>query len=163
MKSTPIRVLLAAVFCLAAGGCTLFDPKPPMNIADPKAVVPESFLFTKYKPLNVWLDQPVRVQIFDVPLTRVFETPELRGARYRFISFPPNDPLVFIDKPALTRRQLLWSLSHTYQLHMTPVFSQDGGPAWIEIRSRQISREDEGELRKNGGGPVSRTKEEIIK
>ena len=82
--------------------------------------------------------------------SRVFQEPALRGINYRLVAsglqggkgtpdgegFAGADPLIFIDKLAMTRRQLLWSLSQDHQLHMTPVFDTSDGPASIEIRSR---------------------------
>ncbi|MES2708384.1 MAG: hypothetical protein V4726_17450 [Verrucomicrobiota bacterium] len=141
MKFFPVRTatLLLALTCAS---CGLFDPKPKYNAVDPKAVVPQDFLFTRYGPLNAWLDTPVRVQIFDVPLTEVIKEPCLRGLDYRIVNPPLSNPTVFIDKIGLTRRQLLWALGQDYQLHMTPVFGPDGRTAYIEIRSRE-ARNDE--------------------
>lgn len=129
--------LLVPVLALTCASCTLFDPKPPLRAADKMAVVPPDFLFTRYEPLNRWLDTPVRVQIYDVPLSRVVYEPCLRGINVRVIQPPVTDPVLFIDKIALTRRQLLWSLAQDYQLHLTPAFDTAGGPAAIEIRSRE--------------------------
>lgn len=113
-------------------------PTPKYNAADPNAVVPAEFLFSRYSPLNSWLDQAVRVQILDVPLVDVFRHPSLRGLQYVIVKPPPDNPLVTIDKLALTRRQLLWAISHDHQLHMTPVFGRRGEVTHIEIRSRSV-------------------------
>lgn len=133
----PALRLLLPVLALSCAGCTLFDPQPPNQAADKLAVVPGDFLFTRYEPLNRWLDTAVRVQIYDVPLSKVIYEPCLRGINVRVIQAPVTDPILFIDKIALTRRQLLWSLAQDYQLHLTPVFDSAGGPAAIEIRSRE--------------------------
>ncbi len=116
----------------------LFWPQPPGNAADPAAVVPKDFLFSRYAPLNAWLDEAVRVQIMDVPLMEVFNHQTLRGLNYVFVKKPQKNPLVTMDKLALTRRQLLWALSHDHQLHMTPSFGANGEVTCIEIRSRSV-------------------------
>jgi hypothetical protein len=36
----------------------------------------------------------------------------------------------------MTRRQLLWSLSHDHQLHMSPSYNGSGTVSHIDIRSR---------------------------
>lgn len=100
------------------------------------AVVPPEFLFSRYEPMNRWLDTPVRVQIFDVPLHEVMYQPCLRGVNYRLVQTGVDNPLLFIDKVAMTRRQLLWSLAQDHQIHLTLIFDPNGGPAYIEIRSR---------------------------
>jgi hypothetical protein len=102
------------------------------------AVVPQDFLFTRYAPLNQWLDEAVRVQILDVPLMKVFDHPTLRGLHYHFVSLPPDNPLINIDKIAMTRRQLLWAIGHDHQLHMTPHYGSRGEVTHIDIRSRSI-------------------------
>jgi len=128
--------LLAPLLFFSLASCGLLDPKPKNQAADKLAVVPAEFLFSRYGPLNQWLDSMERVQIFDVPLKQVFNEPVLRGINYKVIQAPVENPTIFIDKIAMTRRQLLWSLAQDHQLHLTPVFSADGGPACIEIRSR---------------------------
>ena len=140
MISSMFRLFLPLV-ALTLVGCTLFDPKPPGKAFDKMAVVPPDFLYSRYAPMNRWLDTAVRVQIFDVPLSRVIYEPCLRGINVRVIQAPVENPNIFIDKLALTRRQLLWSLAQDHQLHLTPVFDANGGPAWIEIRSRQASND----------------------
>lgn len=141
MKFFPVRAA-ALLLALTCSSCGLFDPKPKYKAVDAKAVVPQDFLFTRYEPLNRWLDTAVRVQIFDVPLTEVIKEPCLQGLNYRIINPPVTNPTIFIDKVGLTRRQLLWSIGQDYQLHMTPVFGPDGHMAYIEIRSRE-ARNDE--------------------
>lgn len=138
MKFFPVRTaaLLLAVLCPS---CDVFGPKPKYKAVDPNAVVPPDFLFTRYAPLNSWLDTAVRVQIFDVPLTEVIHEPPLRGLNYQFINPPVTNPTIFIDKVGMTRRQLLWALSQDYQLHMTPVFGPDGKSAVLELRSREAT------------------------
>jgi hypothetical protein len=135
MKFHPAR-LLVTLLVLCCSSCGLFQPKPKYKAADKMSVVPPDFLYSRYEPLNRWLDTKVRVQIFDVPLSQVIHEPALRGINYRVVQRPVENPLIFIDKIAMTRRQLLWSLAQDHQLHLTPVFDVDGGPAVIEIRSR---------------------------
>jgi hypothetical protein len=140
MISHSIR-LLVPLLALTCASCGIFDPKPSGQAADKMAVIPQDFLFTRYEPLNRWLDTPVRVQIFDVPLREVVNQPCLRGINYRVIEGSDKNPIIFIDKLALTRRQLLWSLAQDHQLHLTPVFDVTGGPACIEIRSREATND----------------------
>ena len=113
----------------------MFEPQPKNMATDPIAVVPSGFLLTRYAPFNHWLDTPVRVQILDTPLMDIFHHPALRGLQYVVMKAPPKNPVISIDKLALTRRQLLWSLSQDYQLHMTPSFNGKGELSCIEIRS----------------------------
>ncbi len=137
-------LLSAAIFTLVLPmtSCEVYDrvfwPQPGGHAQDAKAVVPREFLFTRYAPLNAWLDEAVRVQIMDVPLLDVFNHQALRGLNYVFVKKPQQNPLVTMDKLALTRRQLLWALSHDHQLHMTPSFGAKGEVSWIEIRSRSV-------------------------
>ena len=136
---------LAALAALTFSGCDtldrIFDPQPPGHAEDPVAVLPPDFLVTRYAPLNQWLDEAVRVQIIDTPLLDVFTHPALRGLQYQIVKAPPQNPLVNIDKLALTRRQLLWVLSHDHQLHMTPSYGSRGEVNYIEIRSRSLDFE----------------------
>ena len=122
----------------------LTEPQPLGHAEDANAVVPQEFLFSRYKPLNQWLDEAVRVQISDVPLMDVFRHPALRGLQYVIVKAPPQNPLINIDKLALTRRQLLWALSHDHQLHMTPSFGPGGKVTCIEIRSRSVDLPESG-------------------
>jgi hypothetical protein len=142
MKSRPPALAPAALAILCLSSCNsldkVFEPQAPLNVEDPKAVVPADFLFTRYEPLNRWLDEAVRVQIFDVPLMDVFRQPALRELQYVVVKAPATNPPVTIDKLAMTRRQLLWAVGHDYQLHMTPAFNDDGSLSCIEIRSRSV-------------------------
>ena len=145
------RLLPAAVLALILPltSCETYDritePQPGGHAEDANAVLPQEFLFTRYAPLNHWLDEAVRVQIMDVPLMDVFRHPALRGLAYVFVKPPLKNPLVTIDKLALTRRQLLWVLSHDHQLHMTPSFGPRGEVTCIEIRSRSVDLPEDGE------------------
>jgi hypothetical protein len=112
------------------------DPEPTNKAYDIDAVTPPEFLLTRSAPLNKWLDTPVRVQIYEVPLLEVFRHPALRGLEYTIINKPQDNPKITIDKIAMTRRQLLWSLSHDHQLHMSPAYSANGNVSHIEIRAR---------------------------
>ena len=140
MKFSPVYFLAPIIF-LSFSSCSLLGSRPRNQAADKLAVVPPEFLFSHYEPLNQWLDTKVRVQIFDVPLNRVFNHPCLKGINYRTVQPSNENPTIFIDKIALTRRQLLWSLAQNNQLHMTPVFDTNGGEACIEIRSRASRNE----------------------
>src|SRR5688572_4319933 len=136
MKFLTLPFAAAAALSLFLPACSVVDrinPKPKGRAADPMAVVPGEFLFTRYQPLNTWLDEAVRVQIMDVPLTDVFRHPALRGLEYVIVKPPSTNPLITIDKLALTRRQLLWVLAQDYQLHMTPAFGPRGDVRYIEI------------------------------
>jgi hypothetical protein len=132
----------AALAMLCLSSCEtvdkIFDPQPPNHAEDPVGVVPPDFLYTRYSPLNQWLDEAVRVQIIDVPLLNVFDHPALRGLQYHIITPPQSNPLINIDKLALTRRQLLWVIAHDHQLHMTPNFGPRGEVTHIDIRSRSV-------------------------
>lgn len=142
MTRLPLFTAALALVTLPLTGCNTLDrilePQPQGNAADAGAVLPQEFLFTRYAPLNRWLDQAVRVQINDVPLMDVFNHPALRGFQYAVVKAPPENPLISMDKIALTRRQLLWALSHDHQLFMSPVFDRRGAVTHIEIRSRSV-------------------------
>ena len=140
MKYLPRLLLSLAALALPACEAMdkIFDPQPPHRAEDPVAVVPPEFLFTRSTSLNHWLDEAVRVQITDVPLVETFNHPALRGLQYQIVKAPSQNPLVNIDKLAMTRRQLLWVLSHDHQLHMTPNFGRHGHVNYIEIRSRSV-------------------------
>ncbi len=114
------------------------DPQPDNKAYDAGAVTPPDFLLTRSDALNKWLDTPVRVQIHDVRLREVFRHDSLRGLQYSIVNPPQQDPLVYIDKIAMTRRQLLWAVSHDHQLHMTPAYNSKGNISHIEIRSRSV-------------------------
>ena len=144
MKRLPVIPAAIALLSLSQPACQYigFDPQPLNLAADPRAVVPPDFLFSRYHPLNEWLDQAVRVQIMDVPLMDVFNHQTLRGLQYTWVKVPTSNPLVNIDKLAMTRRQLLWALAHDHQLHMTPAFGPNGEVISIEIRSRSVDLPD---------------------
>ncbi|MBP7948720.1 MAG: hypothetical protein KA004_03620 [Verrucomicrobiales bacterium] len=130
-------LLLAAATCaFLLSGCEMFRMKGPFKVHDPVAVVPDDFLFTKYEPMNRWLDTAVRVQIFDVPLSHVFHANELRGLNIQIVKPLPKDSLVTMDRIAITRRQFLWTLCHEHQLMMTPVFGTRGEQSYIAVRPR---------------------------
>ena len=138
MKST---VLLAAASLSLLSSCRimdrLLDPHPGFQAGDKRAVVPREFLFTRSPSLTAWLDQVVVVQIEGVPLTQVFNHESLRGFSYKFLRLPPRSHVVSMHKIAMTRRQILWSLSHDYQLQMTPRYGPNGEILWVDIRSQE--------------------------
>jgi hypothetical protein len=140
MKFTP--PLLAALAVFTTPACDTLDraidPQPPNRAEDPVAVVPADFLYTRYEPLNRWLDEAVRVQVIDTPLMSIFDHPALRGLQYHIVKAPPENPVITIDKLAMTRRQLLWVIAHDHQFHMTPNFGPSGEVNYIEVRSRSV-------------------------
>ena len=98
-------------------------------------MLPQEFLYSKYHPLNAWLDTPVHVQILDVPLFSVLNEPCLRGLNYQVMKRPVHNPRITMNHIAMTRRQLLWSLCQDYQLSMVLVFGENGQPGHIDIRA----------------------------
>lgn len=133
-----IRTLfLFSALALGLSSCEMFKMAGPFKPYDTKAVIPQEFLFSHYKPLNEWLDVPVHVQILDVPLLDIFTQPALAGLNYKLVKAPKENPRITMNHMAMTRRQLLYSLSQEYQLTMTPVFSQNGTSSYIDIRSRK--------------------------
>jgi len=122
------------IWAMAIGGCSWLTPEPDYAPARRTSVVPQEFLLTSYEPLNAWLDTPVRVQIVDVPLSRVFQEPALSGLNHRLFRMPEDDPLISIDSLALTRRQLLWAIAHDHKLAMIPKFTGQGAESYIDIR-----------------------------
>jgi hypothetical protein len=115
----------------------MFKMAGPFRPYDRMSVLPQEFLFSHYAPLNDWLDTAVHVQILDVPLLDVFQHPTLRGLDYRMVKAPKENPRITMSHMAMTRRQLLYSLSQEYQLTMTPVFGENGTGSYIDIRCRK--------------------------
>jgi hypothetical protein len=136
-----------AVACLLPG-CTaidlLLDPQPKFKAADAMAVVPNDFLFTRYPPLNRWLDTPMRTLILDTPLKACFDHEALRGIRYQWIIEPKENPIINIDRVAITRRQLLWCLAQDHLIQMTPKFGPSGELEYLELRSRDFALQEPG-------------------
>ena len=126
---------LLALVSLTTVSCDMFTMKGPFKPYDKKSVLPQDFLYTKYAPLNAWLDTPIRVQILDVPLPEVFALPCLRGLDYRIVSLPKLKHTITMNHMAMTRRQLLWALAQDHQLRMTPVFGENGRASHIDIRN----------------------------
>ncbi len=145
MNRTAVSALAAV--CLLPG-CTnidlLLDPQPPFKAADPMAVVPQDFLFNRYAPLNRWLDTAERVLILDMPLKSCFDHEALRGIRYRWVIEPKENPVINIDRVAMTRRQLLWALGQDHLIQMTPKFGPQGELEYLELRSRNSALQDPG-------------------
>ena len=132
----PLRSLaLFALLSLTTVGCDMFTMKGPFKPYDKMSVLPQDFLYTKYAPLNEWLDTPVNVQIHEVALRDVLSLPCLRGLEYRIVSLPKLNPKtkITMSHMGLTRRQLLWALCHDNQLRMVPVFGEQNGQSRIEI------------------------------
>ena len=137
---TSMKLLQSSLLCVAAvlglGSCGLFLPKPDFKPHDRRAVVPQDFLFSTYKPLNDYLDTPVHVQITEVPLTQVFDLPVLDALNYEWTRRPKDNPPVTVHRIGMTRRQLLWAMAQDHTLTMLPVINPRGH-SYIEIRSRE--------------------------
>lgn len=140
VRMSPLPTLAKAVVTLAAcsvlGGCGLFDPKPRFRADEPTAVLPQNFLYTPYRPMNEWLDTPMRVIVQDLPLDQVFSHPVFAGMNYRLHDMPSDNPIINFDGIGLTRRQMLWSIAHEFGLQMTPIFRGPDSPAYIDIRRK---------------------------
>ena len=108
------------------------------------AVVPADFLFTRYAPLNRWLDQPMRVLILDTKLTDCFNHEALRGIRYQWVISPKENPVINIDRVAMTRRQLLWALAQDHLIQMTAKHGPNGELEYLELRSRDTALQEAG-------------------
>jgi hypothetical protein len=113
---------------------------PPMTPWDHQGVFQQTFLFSKYQPLNAFLDTPVYVHIDDVPLDNVFDHPALRPLKYSFVQKPKYEkgliPRVTIHQVALTRRQLLWAIAQDYNLEMHPIINPNG-QCYIDIQAEK--------------------------
>ncbi len=131
-----VAVLFALAVTAGFSGCRLLDPKPNLRADDPLVVVPARFLYTRYNPINEWLDEPVRVVIQDTPLTEVFELPVFARMKYRLSHMPVENPEVNIYSNGMSRRQILWSIAHENGLRMTPVYRGPDQPAYLDIRSK---------------------------
>lgn len=114
----------------------MFRMKGPFKPYYAQSVIPAEFLYSKYGPVNHWLDTPVHVQIMDTHLMDVFEHPTLRGLRFKIVKSPKMNPVITMNHIAMTRRQLLWSISQDYQLTMTAVFGENGSPSYVDIRAK---------------------------
>lgn len=141
MQLRPAIIALAGLAIAGTTSCSTIkqaiNPEPDLRPARERAIVPQDFLFTDYTPLNQWLDQSVHVDILDVPLSSVFQQPALSGLNHNLTGFSPGDedePTITINEVALTRRQLLWSLSQDHKLAMVPKFDAQGGTSYIDIR-----------------------------
>ncbi|MEZ5328760.1 MAG: hypothetical protein R3F19_27250 [Verrucomicrobiales bacterium] len=140
MHNRTISTSLAALAIIGLASCSslkqAINPKPNLQPARAKALVPQEFLLTDYTPLNEWLDTPVHVDILNVPLSKVFQQPSLAGLNHNLTGFSQgeDEPNVTLNEVAITRRQLLWSLSQDYKLAMVPKFDAQGGSSYIDIR-----------------------------
>ena len=136
MKTLKQLSLLCGLAAVLVTSCGLLLPKPDYKPHDKQAVVPQEFLFTTHQPFNSWLDTPVRLQITDMPLTEVFEHPALRRLNVVWTKRPKTNPPITIHRVAITRRQILWSLSQDNQLTMLPVTIPGGRESYVEIIAR---------------------------
>lgn len=137
LRMTIRTLFLFSALAFGLSSCEMFKMAGPFKPYTTKAVIPQDFLLTHYQPLNDWLDVPVHVQILDVPLLDTFKQPALAGLNYRLAKAPKENPRITMTHLAMTRRQLLYSLSQEYQLSMTPIFANDGSMSYIDIRSRK--------------------------
>lgn len=131
----PSRLLMLAILSSAAG-CGWFVERPTPGIVNPHAAVPTTFLFSWHEPYNQWMDTPVRVYYNKVPLDEIFQNSPFDTLEYRFLEKPEEMPLVSIDSLGISRRQLLWSIAHDYNLHMSLKTLPNGHPNEIIIRYR---------------------------
>jgi hypothetical protein len=125
---------LAIALCL--GACGIFVEKPTPSFVEPRAAVPRDFLFSWHKPYNEWMDAPVRVYYSKVPLDQVLANPPFTRFKYYVVEKPDTMPIVTIDSLGISRRQLLWSMAHDYNLHMSLKTLPDGHPSEVLIRYR---------------------------
>jgi hypothetical protein len=137
MKSSKYWFCLCGLAAALVTSCGLMLPKPDYKPHDKLAVVPQDFLFTTHAPFNSWLDTPVRLQITEMPLTEVFEHPALRRLNVVWTRRPKDNPKITIHRIAITRRQILWSLSQDHQLTMLPVTVPGGRDSYVEIIARE--------------------------
>jgi hypothetical protein len=88
--------------------------------AEQKAVIPNYFLLTGYKPMNKWLDTPLQVRMQKVSIEEALNMRPLNEIRYRIEHYPSGDDLEMfsIDSPGMTRRQLLWAIARHFQVSM---------------------------------------------
>lgn len=125
---------LALALCL--GACGIFVEKPTPSLVEPRAAVPRDFLFSWHEPYNEWMDAPVRVYYNKVPLDQVLANPPFTRFKYHVVEKPETMPIVTIDSLGISRRQLLWSMAHDYNLHMSLKTLPDGHPSEVLIRYR---------------------------
>jgi hypothetical protein len=123
--------------------CETIVPRSERSASAPLAVVPQTFLYNSYKPLNQWLDTPVEVYMADVPLKDVFAEPVFADLNYRMIDIPDTKRFVNAESIGITRRQLLWSIAHEHGLRMRARLGGEEGDSYIEITGR--SRSDGGD------------------
>ncbi|CAN5271479.1 hypothetical protein BH23VER1_BH23VER1_10800 [soil metagenome] len=135
----PIHILTLAPAVFAVVSCQAINPKPTYEAPAPHAVAPIRFLYNDYKPFNEWLDTPAHIIIEDVPLNDIFASPILQPMNYRLTNMPIENPEVNINSIGMTRRQLLWSLSHEYGLRMTPKYTGPDFPSFVEITGKDRS------------------------
>lgn len=147
---SPIVGLCSLGLALSLSACGIFVEKPTPSLVEPRAAIPRDFLFSWDKNYNDWMDSPVRVYYFEVPLDQVFANPPFTRLRYHVVKKPETIPLVTIDSLGITRRQLLWSISHDYNLHMSLKTLPNGFPTEILIRYRG-----------DGGSEIRRGRKEL--
>jgi len=136
MRQRPIPLLLLTALALPLAGCDIFVEKPSPRIVEAHAAVPREFLFSWHEPYNEWMDTPIRVYYNKIPLDQIFKESPFTSLSYRFIEQPPEMPLVTVDTLGISRRQLLWSIAHDNNLHMSLKTLPNGHPSEVIIRHR---------------------------
>lgn len=116
----------------------IFNPVPHYRIVEPKAVVPNSFLYNPHKVYNEWMDTPLRVHYHKVSIETVFSDAPFAGFHYELHDIPHDLEPVTIDALGQTRRQLLWAIAHDNSLKMTLLLTDGGLPSIVSIRWRGI-------------------------
>ncbi len=129
-------LLLAAAGSLLLPGCSLFVMDGPFPIHDKLAVIPEDFLYTKYEPLNRWLDTPVRIYFRNLSVAEALRIPALRGLNFKLEGNIPCTSTVSMDRIAITRRQALWSLAQDQQLVMVAMFGTDQEASYVLVHPK---------------------------
>lgn len=137
------RIILLAILPIL-GSCGIFQEKPSPGLVEPKAALPEDFLFSWHKPYNEWMDSPVRVYYNKVPLDQIFKNSPFIRLAYKFSEQPAEMPLVSVDTLGITRRQLLWSIAHDNNLQMILKTLPNGHPSEVIIRDRGDNNKNQG-------------------
>lgn len=129
-------LLLVAAASLTLPSCSLFKMDGPFPAYDELAVIPEDFLYTKYGPLNRWLDTPVRVYFRNLSIREALNQPALRGLKFQLEGKIPHDEKLTMNRIAITRRQLLWSIAQDNQLVMIPIFGEGQEPSYVLVHPK---------------------------
>lgn len=131
-----VSTFALAAICALSVSCGLFMESATPGLVEPRTAVPRDFLFSWHEPYNEWMDTPVRVYYNKIPLDQIFHNDPFDRLSYRFIEKPSPMPLVSVDTMGLSRRQLLWSIAHDNNLHMSLKTLPNGHPNEVIIRGR---------------------------